>query len=192
MLRIIQIIIVSMWAVVGLTAQSSYTLRSSEMTITGTSSLHDWESRVTALTARGRITMGAATLEAIPELLVTIKARDIVSPKGSIMDNKTYEALKADAHPTITYRLSRVKSIQPSGQGFTVSTEGQLTIAGVTRTIDMTVAGRRQADGTIVFEGSKALKMTNFNMSPPTALMGTIKTGDDITVKFRVTLAPAN
>jgi hypothetical protein len=34
--------------------------------------------------------------------------------------------------------------------------------------------------------------MTTFGISPPTAMMGTMKTGDDIKVNFKVTLAPAN
>lgn len=172
-------------------AQQSYTLKQASMSVSGTSSLHDWESDVTALTARGRMNFGT-TLESISELQVTVKVRDIKSTKGSIMDNKTYEALKSDAHPNITYRLGRVKSITPSAKGFTVVTEGQLTIAGVTKTVDITAEGSRQSDGSVVFQGSKALKMTTFGISPPTAMMGTMKTGDDIKVNFKVTLAPAN
>jgi hypothetical protein len=36
--------------------------------------------------------------------------------------------------------------------------------------------------------GSKKLKMTEFDMVPPTALMGTIKTGDEVTVTFNLNL----
>lgn len=172
-------------------AQTSYSVRQANMSIAGTSSLHDWESQATTVTARGRINYGS-TLESIPELVVTVRVRDIKSTKGSIMDNKTYDALKADSHPTITYRLTRVKSIQPTTKGFTVNAEGQLTIAGVTKTIEMAVEGYRQSDGAIVFQGSKPLKMSNFGISPPTAMMGTLKTGDDITIRFKVTMAPAN
>lgn len=173
-------------------SQQAYNVRQASMTIAGTSTLHEWESRVTTLSARGRLTMGSSTLEAIPELVVSLKVRDIVSPKGSIMDNKTYEALKSDSHPTISYRLTRVKSINPTAKGFTVTTEGQLTIAGVTKTVEIIANGYKQSDGAVVFEGSKPIKMSTYGVAPPTAVMGTIKTGDDVTVRFKVTLAPTN
>lgn len=171
-------------------AQEAYGVRQASMSIVGTSTLHDWESKVTTVSARGQLDMGTTILEAIPELVVSLKVRDIISPKGSIMDKKTYEALKSDKHPNITFKLARVKSIQPAAKGFTVVAEGQLTIAGVTKTTDITATGVLQSDGSVVFEGSKPLKMTTYGVAPPTAVMGTIKTGDDITVRFKVTLAP--
>jgi hypothetical protein len=44
-------------------------------------------------------------------------------------------------------------------------------------------------DGTIQFEGSKTINMTEFGMVPPTAMFGSLKTGEEITVNFKVTLA---
>ena len=35
-----------------------------------------------------------------------------------------------------------------------------------------------------LLEGKKALKMTDYNIEPPKALLGTITTGDDIEVHF--------
>ena len=40
--------------------------------------------------------------------------------------------------------------------------------------------------GKVQFTGSYTLKMTDFSVKPPTAMFGTIKTGDEITVKFNV------
>jgi hypothetical protein len=33
--------------------------------------------------------------------------------------------------------------------------------------------------------------MSDFGMKPPTAMLGTVKTGDDVTVRFEWTLGPA-
>lgn len=105
------------------------------------------------------------------------------------MDNKTWEALKSETHPTITYQLASVKSIEKTAAGYQIKASGKLTIAGETRTVDMTVDAKVLADGSVQFSGSKSLKMTEFNMTPPTALLGTLKTGDEVTIVFNVTLA---
>ena len=36
--------------------------------------------------------------------------------------------------------------------------------------------------------GEKSIKMTSYGVEPPTALLGTIKTGDDLTIKFNIKL----
>lgn len=176
------------FSLISLQAQSKYEVKDFKMTITGTSSLHDWESEVTKLTADGKFTVDG-TLKSIENLLVEIPVIDIVSPKGSVMDKKTYKALEEEDHPTITYRLTKVQSITPKGSnGFTVKTSGKLTIAGTTKDVTIQVDGERLANGNLKFTGSKALKMTDFNVEPPTALLGTIKTGDDISVNFQLTM----
>jgi polyisoprenoid-binding protein YceI len=104
------------------------------------------------------------------------------------MDKKTWSSLKKDDFPTIKYTLTKVNSLTKSGDNYEIKTTGNLTIAGETRAIDITVKGK-VAGTDIQFEGSKALKMTDFKIDPPTALMGTMKTGNDITVKFLVKLS---
>jgi hypothetical protein len=36
----------------------------------------------------------------------------------------------------------------------------------------------------VTFTGKKTIKMTEFEVEPPTALLGTIKTGDEVTISF--------
>ena len=44
----------------------------------------------------------------------------------------------------------------------------------------------------ITFSGEKELKMTDFNVTPPTAMFGAIKSGDDITIKYDVVFTRNN
>jgi hypothetical protein len=44
------------------------------------------------------------------------------------------------------------------------------------------------ADGSISFAGSKKLKMTDYKIKPPTALLGSLTTGDEVEIVFQVTL----
>jgi hypothetical protein len=63
-----------------------------------------------------------------------------------------------------------------------------MTIAGAKRTVSMNVDARVLSDGSLNVKGSKDLKMTDFNVSPPTAMMGALTTGNDVTVHFDITL----
>ncbi|PHN07323.1 YceI family protein [Flavilitoribacter nigricans] len=185
----IQILVLLLLGLGYLQAQEKYQLRTAEIIISGTSSLHDWTSKTDKLTASGDLTVENGTLVDIPSLKVNIPVTSITSEKGRIMDNKTYKALMSDDHPYITFKLEDLQSIDTNGTEITLTAKGQLTIAGKTKTIQLKAKAKADGKGGFQFSGSKALKMTDFGIDPPTALLGTLKTGDDITVAFKLSLA---
>ena len=167
-------------------SQEGYNVKNFKMSVSGTSTLHDWESEATKASATADIGLAGAQLAEINSLNVTVAAKGIVSSKGRIMDNKTYDALKADKYPNITFRLDKA-----TVNGSKVQATGQLAIAGKTQTVSLSATSKTDGAGNITFSGSKALKMTDYGMEPPTALMGTIKTGDEVTIKYELTLTPS-
>ena len=113
-----------------------------------------------------------------------MEVHSIKSTEGSMMDKNTYKALKADEHPQITFALiTPIKAVPPGTH--TIAAKVNLTIAGVTKAVDMSVTSVAAAHGNIEFEGSKAIKMTDYGIKPPVALFGTMKTGDEITIHFK-------
>lgn len=184
--------IILLWAVLlstGLMAQN-YVLNSSEMTISGTSTLHDWTSTVNEVQAEAVLAWDQNQLKGIKELQVRARSGSIISGKGSIMDNKTWTALKKEAFPFIVFNL---KNAVVSGEGlYAVSAHGNLTIAGVTRAVELKAKGQPGKAGQIVFSGQHDLLMTDFGIDPPTALMGSLQTGDKITVNFEVVFSKEN
>uniref|UniRef100_UPI0040488B2A YceI family protein n=2 Tax=Flavobacterium TaxID=237 RepID=UPI0040488B2A len=103
------------------------------------------------------------------------------------MDNNTFKALNSKTYKTINFKLVSVSKITKTTDGnFTVETQGDLSIAGVTKRINQTfsvkVLGKKA-----VFSGKTKIDMTLYGVKPPTALMGTIKTGKDVTIDFKVT-----
>ncbi len=164
-----------------------YTSKVQKMVVSGTSTLHDWSAPASNLTAKGEITIQNTSLQAISSLNVVCVAKSIKSEKES-MDEKIYDALKAEDFPNITYTLSRVNSLTKSGDDWVVETTGILTIGGTAKTVDMTVKAKIQADGEIVFTGSKKITLTSFNLERPSAMLGVIKCGDDITLTFSLTM----
>jgi polyisoprenoid-binding protein YceI len=169
--------------------QGNYRVSNYYLVIKGTSNLHDWESKANEVRANGNLTVDAAgALKSIQSLYVEIPVKTIKSAKGSIMDNKTYDALKADAFPNITFKLEKVTGLGKRGDIYDVNAVGNLTIAGSTQKIDIYVQGKLDGNGGVTFNGSKKLKMTDYKINPPTALMGTMTTGNEVEIAFQVTL----
>ncbi len=179
------IAIALMMLTISLYAQNEYVLKANKVTVAGTSTLHDWESDVTKVEWSGTITTDNGKLTQINNVSVRIPVESIKSTKGRIMDSKTYEAFNSDKNPYITYKLQHAEV-----NGDMITANGQLTMAGATKSIPLKVKATVGANEEIRFSGSYDLKMTDYKMEPPTAVMGTIKVGDQITVKFDLTVAP--
>ena len=153
----------------------------SNITIYGTSSLHDWHEDVEAI--KGTIHFNNMETCDIKSLNVNIEAESLKSGKRS-MDKNTYEALKTDTFKTILFQFVEAKNPNQESIGkFNVPITGDLTIAGVKKrvTINFQI---QNLDGKVQLKGEKNIKMTDFNVDPPKALFGTITTGDDITIKI--------
>lgn len=181
------IFILVLMTVTGLQAQSPYYLKASKLTVSGTSSLHDWVSDVTSLEWSGDILIKDGKIDEIKNVQAKILVTSIKSTKGRIMDSKTYDAFDADKNPHITYKLAQAK-IEDTGTEFTISTTGALTMAGATKSIDMTLKAKLLSNGDIQLRGSKKLNMRDYKMEPPTAMMGTIKVGEEVTIDFDLTI----
>lgn len=171
------------------TGQNNFRISSYSLTIKGTSNLHDWESQAKEVRANGAFTVDAGVLQAINSLSVEIPVKSIKSAKGSIMDNKTYGALKANKYALITFKLEKA-TVSKKSDRYDVNASGALTIAGSTNKVSFYVQGKSAADGQLTFSGSYKLKMTDYGIEPPTALLGTMTTGDEVEIVFKISLKP--
>lgn len=170
----------------GIPITQSFTLNetTSKYVIEGTSSLHDWE--MVSEQCKGTITytMDGDALS-IQSITVSVPSKTLKSGK-KLMDKKCYDALKADKFPNIGYEFKSASNLKSTGNGtYSAVFNGNLTIAGNTKNIPINVTINANT-GSITIKGRKAIKMTDFGVEPPKALMGTIKTGDDITIDFNL------
>lgn len=170
-----------------LIAQNAYVIGSDyKVTINGTSNVHDWEEVAEDVTGDAMVLWGADGSFNIQKLNLKISVKSLKSDKGSIMDNKTYDALKASANPYIYYKLISVKSITKSGTGYAIVVNGDLTIAGKTKNVDISGNVFVKENGKLYIETSKLIKMTDFGIDPPTAMMGAMTVGNEITIRFKI------
>lgn len=163
--------------------------QSSKLIVEGTSTLHDWEIESKTMSGNAAITIDPSSKELdITTLTFSIGGETLKSGKGG-MDKNTYAALNTKEFPNITYRLTKVVSTIKDGQNFKLNTEGDLSIAGSTKPVLLEVTAQIMPNGSLTISGTKAMTMTTFGIEPPTALMGTIKTGDEIAINFTVNYA---
>lgn len=163
------------------------TVKSHKMTVAGTSTLHDWKCPASKLVSTGDVTMEGSDLKSVNNLWVEVESKSIKSDKDA-MDEKIYEALKTDAYQKITFQMAKMKSIEKKGDAYSIVASGNLTIAGVSKPVELTVVGKILLGGDIEFSGSKTMRMTMFNVDPPTAMWGVVKAGDEITIAFTLTM----
>jgi polyisoprenoid-binding protein YceI len=187
--RIIKLAILAVTMIMGITtvnAQQVYNLSAgSELKVSGTSSLHDWTMKSTNGSGKATFTMAGDQLQGVSALSVKMKTQSLKSGKSG-MDDKAYEALKAKENPAITFTLREMKNIKQTGSAITYIAIGDLTVAGVKCPVTFTGTGKVAGDK-FQFEGKTSFKLTDFKVNPPTAMFGTIKTGDDVTIAFNVT-----
>jgi polyisoprenoid-binding protein YceI len=151
--------------------------------INGTSSVHDWESTTDQINADLVLATGGKQIQS---LVVKVPVKSIKSGKG-LMDSKTYDAFESDKNPLITFQMTDVSSFKLTGKDVEAIVNGNITMAGNTKKISIKSTGKVLADGSFQFKGSVPLKLSEFKMKSPTAMMGMLKTGDAVTINFDVT-----
>ena len=166
----------------------------SELTIAGTSNVHDFTCKTNKINAYVDVDPGY-----IKDL--TKVARPIVSVKVNIavkslscgkkqMDENMYKTLKADQNQIIRYTLSGYDILDGSSTAFAAKTTGTLTIMGKDKIIAMKIDAARFNEGKATAQGEETLLMTDFGIKPPSFMFGTMKVGNEIKVKFNLKLGP--
>jgi polyisoprenoid-binding protein YceI len=120
------------------------------------------------------------------ELAIPVKA--LSSGEGGLDDNLR-KALKADKNPTIEFRMTSYDVTAPSAPGgaAALNLKGELRVAGVDRTVEIDVDVKSVAGG-LRITGSKVLSMTDFKVEPPVLMLGMIRTGNQVTIRFELEL----
>jgi polyisoprenoid-binding protein YceI len=65
-------------------------------------------------------------------------------------------------------------------------------MAGKTKQVTLTVKVKTLPNGDLQLTGSYPIKMTEYSIEPPTAMMGAIKVGEEVTVNFDLTVTDTN
>lgn len=151
--------------------------------VEGSSTLHDWHMETQSAEGEGIFLMEAGQFKAAKSLTVQFPAETLKSgTKG--LDNNAYKALNTQKNKEIRFVLKEF-----TGTGASFIAKGNLTIAGVTQSVSFPVELTSLEDK-YTFEGSLDTKLTAFSITPPTALLGTVKTEDEVKISFKAVFQP--
>jgi hypothetical protein len=171
----------------------------SKMVLEGTSNVHDWV--IEGLIIGGTVQAGpgfTTDLEEAKPGEVDLKA-EVFLPVRSLksmkdgkaydvkMDEAMYEEMKMAEHPQIRYKLGQLvlkKVPENSDAAFLLESEGELTIAGVSREISIPIEMKSPDENTLSFSGQTTIKMSDFGVGPVARLGGLFKAGDEVKVSF--------
>ncbi len=168
-------------------AQSVYKLspnKSSTITVNGKSNVHDWEMTSTGIESQGTFKFNSKDeLIGLSGFNFSVVAKSLKSGKSS-MDNRTYKSINADQFPKISYKLTFAEVTMVQANKYAIQTTGVLTIAGKTQSISMKVMALVNADQTISCHGTEKLMLTDYGIEPPSFMLGAMKVGNDLVIKF--------
>lgn len=164
-------------------AQKNYAVNTkSKFEVAGTSNVHDWVMKSTEGTGTANLTMKDSKLASINGLTVTLLAESLKSGKSS-MDDVAYEALDTKTYKNIKYTLKSADKISETIWNLI----GTYTISGVSKEYK-TQVNITTINGNFILRGSNQITFADFGISPPTAALGVVRTGKELTVLFNITL----
>ena len=166
----------------------------SELSIAGTSNVHDFHCKTNRFNAYIDVDPGYTkdlTKVARPIVSVSVViAVKSLSCGNKKMDENMYSTLQADKNQIIRYKLNGYDILNGSATGFAAKTTGVLTILGKEKVVAMKIDAARLNDGKATAEGEETLLMSEFGIKPPSFMFGTMKVGDEVKVKFNLKVGP--
>ena len=160
--------------------------KNSKVEVTGTSNLHNWETKVTK--ADGELSVKVDennNITGYNSINVNFYSNSF-SSGSSGMDTKTSDALKSEKFPVINFNSQQISNVTVVNGKKQLHAKGKLTIDGISRQIDLNVLQTEVGTGVVCFEGKQEIKMTDYGIVPPVALFGTVKAGDRVSIVFKV------
>ena len=158
--------------------------RGSTITIEGSSNVHGWSCDVKNFSANASGQAGGSVLTSLTALRVNVPVTGIDCDNGT-MNGKLRDALGSSP---ISYTLTSATLGSARGNQFPIQVSGRLSIHGQTKSVSINAQAQSLGGNRFKVTGSVPVVMSQYGVSPPTAMMGTMRTRDNVTVKFDVTM----
>ena len=183
----------------------------SHLSLEGSSNVKDWRCTGTTLDARMDV---AAPLDQINHIIDRIEDGDVarLDPRAASfpqpafrlrvpvqslrcgnrqMERDLSNALRADANPVIEFQFDElVGGVEHDidARRYRATISGVLALAGTRRSVRIAVEAERVARDRFRLRARLPLRMTDFGITPPTALFGMVKAKNDLVVQFDLVL----
>jgi polyisoprenoid-binding protein YceI len=159
-------------------------LPDSRVYVRGTSSMHDWEVDFKKYDIEFSLSHSDNGNISISNVKAVFAGSSVTS-ENNIMTGKARDALMVREHPEIVFISSGAESVLQDDGKISGVMKGKLSLGGISKSIDIGFSGNIKGDR-ILISGSEEVNMADYGIKPPTALMGTLKTGGKVTVELRL------
>ncbi len=139
----------------------------SELWAEARSTLHPVRVHTTGLTGVVELELRGDRLEIVPPTHVEVEAERLRSG-NALVDGELRRRLDSRKFPRIRGEL--IRSVAGNGAG-TARLTGELTLHGVTRSLEVEVTVRQLDERTLEIEGARSIDMRDFGLPPPSFLM---------------------
>ena len=159
----------------------------SKITVLGTSNVHKWDcstSTFTAVIDAPHVT-GNVIGKEVTRLDVTIPVKSLDCGERKMNENMR-KAMRMDTHPDITFSMTSYAASGKTGGAYEATIQGNLTINGVKKPVELKATVTPDGNGGVRAEGSTELNTPDFGVAPVKALLGTIRTGERVTVVLTI------
>ena len=157
--------------------------KNNDMKLSGTSTLHNWTMDSKTFTGNAQFGQNTRQVTSIKSLDFALIVLNLKSGESGL-DKNAYKALKSDQHKNIRFKLISATIVPGEGNKCLVKASGTLKIAGVIKTVTLDVNCVVNDDGSITCTGSDKINMSDYQVKPPTFMLGVMKTGNAITLDF--------
>lgn len=173
-------------------AQINYKATAATVRLDGTSTLHDWTMVSDKPICEAAFTFNGINLASLTSLEFTVPVESLKSDSKGLNKN-AYKALNAGSYPVITFVSGFANIHSQSSNGYAISAKGKLTISGVTKDVwVVAIATVNPSDNSIITTGTFKIKMSEFKVERPSVMFGSVKAGDEVTIKFNINLRTTN
>jgi hypothetical protein len=124
-----------------------------------------------------------------PAFALSIPIATLRCSGGRPMERDMTHALKADRFASIEFRLDGTHGAIEHDLDqhlYRVTVSGRLSLAGVTRELTVSVIAERLSPARFRLRAELPVRMTDFSITPPSAVFGMIKANDALVVRLDV------
>jgi len=158
----------------------------STLSVFGASTLHDWKLSADDLKGNAVFKMKGNKIEEISSLSIEVPVAPMKSGLEAL-DKHMRTAMTANNSSVVTFIMKEVTKLTPNTiDGYTVQANGNLTIIKNKKPVSLQATIEIKKDGSIRIYGETNINMTDYEVEPPQAEMGSIKTEDEVKVVFDV------
>ena len=154
----------------------------SRVWVSGTSTVRSWRCESTQVSGNAQAAGTELTQVAQSSGEITIPLSTLDCRNGT-MNGHMRTALKAAQNPTLRFRATSVAV----NSGGAVRMTGPLTIAGQSREVTINGTAARE-NGKLRVTGTKQINMTEYGVTPPRLMAGTMRVNPAVTIGFDVVL----